>query len=385
MSFVQNPETFLRLVVTRHLLGAALACPLIAPPAHASDGFRVRYPLSGTLGGEIVAPADKPGWFGSLVVTQMEVDKITDDSGHARMQPVSGAFATPQPVAGAVRTATFSGTVAFDARQSQTMVNLLVGYLTEQTFGGGRLSFMVNVPTTTRLDRRLTLSGATPTLSPLSPPLTSPPLPPGTAAMAQAAAQAGFASAYQANLAAQSAAGSGVVDGVGDVEVTGAWVLQQQNLRLAAGATLALPTGDYDAASSLNVGFGNCYTLRPHVTVAYSPSDTWTLGARASLGFNTRNDDNQVRSGNFGALDLAAAWRSPIGVVGPHVLHVQQVQDDSGGPFGANRFSATGAGAFFTTRIAALDAALNASYLKMVRSQNALSGSFVQLRLSKAF
>jgi hypothetical protein len=176
-----------------------------------------------------------------------------------------------------------------------------------------------------------------------------------------------------------------VVDGFGDAEVTGAWAWQGDATRVVAGATLALPTGDYDPASSINVGFGNCYTLRPGVAVAYTPGPAWTLGARASLGFNTRNKDNQVRSGNFAALDLAAAWRTPVGVFGPHVLHVQQVQDDSGGQFGGNRFSATGAGAFYTTLVPPLGAALNVSYLQMVRSRNALSGSFVQLRLSKAF
>jgi hypothetical protein len=357
------------------LLGAA------ALPAAAADGFRLRYPLSGTLGGEIVAPVDRAGWFGSVVTTHIDIDKVTGEDGHARRQAVAGQFATPVPIGGAVRTATYSGSIDFDARQTQTTANLMVGYVSEPDYGGGRLSLMLNLPYTLRLDSTVRLSGQTPTLSPLAPALP----PGGPAEAAQAAAQAGFATAYQAGLAAQSAAGTVVVDGFGDAEVTGAWVQQQEQWRVVAGATLVLPIGEYDPAQTINVGFGNYYTLRTGLALAYAPSPAWTLGARASLGFNSRNSDNDIRSGNYATLDLAAAWRSPIGIVGPHLVHVQQVQDDSGGMFGANRYRATGAGLFFATRIAPLEAGLNLAYMQMVDSRNALSGSFLQLRLSKAF
>jgi hypothetical protein len=378
-----KPETHLRFPLTCNASGVALLLSLAAGTACAADGFRLRYPLSGTLGGEIVAPI-KPGWFASTVLTQIEIDKVTDGSGNARRDNVAGGFATPQPVAGAMRTATYSGQVNFDAQQSQTQANFMAGYVTENTFRGGRLMAQINVPYAVRLDQKLALSGATPTLSPLSPAL-SPPLPPGAAAQVQAAAQAGFDAGYQASLAAGSAAGTGVISGFGDAEVTGAWIYQQDKIKLVAGATLSLPTGDYNSASSINVGYGNFYTLRPGVAVAWSPAEDWTLGGRASLGFNSRNRDNDIRSGNFAALDLAAAWRTPIGVIGPHVILVRQTQDDSGGRFGANRFSATGAGLFFTTLIPPLGAALNVSYMRMIEAKNALSGSFFQLRLSKAF
>lgn len=375
----------MRLSFNGNAIGVALLLGVFAGKAAAADGFRLRFPLSGTLGGEIVAPVNKPGWFGSLVVTQIEIDKVTDGSGNARVDTVSGTFATPQPVAGAVRTATYSGTVGFDARQSQTLTNLMFGYLTDQTYGGGRLLVHFNLPYATRLDQGLTLSGQTPTLSPLSPPLTSPPLPPGAAAQVQGAAQAGFNNAYQASLASGSAAGTGVISGFGDAEVTGAWVYQQDRIKLVAGATVSIPTGDYDSRSAVNVGYGNYYTLRPGVAVAWSPSQDWTIGGRASLGFNTRNRDNDIRTGNFAALDLAAAYRTPIGVVGPHLIHVRQYQDDSGGNFGANRFNATGAGVFFATLVPPIGAVLNVSYMQMLEAKNALSGSFLQLRLSKAF
>ena len=243
----------------------------------------------------------------------------------------------------------------------------------------------LNLPLTTRLTRQATYSGTTPTLTTLSPALTSPPLPPGTGVAAQAGAQAGFNTAYQAQLAGLSAAGTGATDGIGDAEITAAWVYRKDDLKVVTGLTLALPTGQYAAASQINIGFGNFYTLRPGVAVAYNPTPNLTLGARGSLGFNTRNSDNQIKSGNYGALDLAAAYRSPIGVFGPHVVLVKQYTDDNGGALGANRFSSNGAGFFYTTLIPSIETAINVSYLTTLNSRNALSGSFFQVRVSKAF
>lgn len=366
-------------------LWAASVCSTFAVSSWAAEGFKVRFPLSGTLGGEIVAPVDNPGFFASVVVTQIELDKVTDGTGNTRYQTTGGSFATPAAIAGAVRTANYTSTVKFDLSQSQTNANLLVGYLSQTQYAGGRLSLVFNLPYTTRLDRGLTLSGQTPTLSTLAPALTTPPLPSGTALVAQAQAQAGFNTAYQAQLASQSAAATGVINGVGDAELTAAWVYRKDDLKLVTGLTLALPTGKYDAASPLNVGFGNFYTVRPGLALAYNPTKDWTLGVRGSLGFNTRNKDNQVKSGDFGGLDMAAAYRSSIGVFGPHVLVIKQFKDDTGGTLGANRFYAAGVGAFFTTLIPGLEAAVNLSYMQMVTAKNALSGSFYQIRASKAF
>jgi len=103
------------------------------------------------------------------------------------------------------------------------------------------------------------------------------------------------------------------------------------------------------------------------------------------LGINSPNTDNGIRTGNYWGLDMAAAYLTPIGVFGPHVLQVTQYEDDQGGTFGSNRFNATGAGLFYTTLIAPINAGLNLTYMKMVDSRNALSGSFVQIRLTKAF
>ena len=366
-------------------LFAATVIASFANTSLAADGFKVRFPLSGTLGGEIVAQVDNPGFFASVSLTQIEIDKITDGTGNSFQQVKAGNFATPAPIAGALRTATYTGSTAIDLTQSQTNANLVVGYQSEKVFGGGHLVLALNLPYTSRLNRQSSYNGSTPTLSTLAPALTSPPLPAGTGAAAQAGAQAGFNTAYQAQLKALSAAGTGVVDGAGDAEVSVAWVYRRDDLKVVTGLTLAMPTGKYDATSQIYIGYGNFYTLRPGVAVAYNPSENWTLGARGSLGFNTRNKDNQIKGGDYGALDLAAAYRSPIGVFGPHVLLIKQYADDDGGTLGANRFNSTGAGFFFTTLIPRIEAAVNLSYLTTLSSRNALSASFYQLRVTKAF
>ena len=352
----------------------------LAGQAFAADGWKVRFPLSGSLGGEIVASKLVSGVYGSVVATQVEVDKVTGDDGQTLTVPKVGPFSTaPNLVAGAVRSASYSGTVTMDVKQSQTVGNILLGYLSESEYAGGRLNLTVNIPYMS-LNRTLNASGATPALTALTPAVPAP-----STAVVQATVQGQFSTAYQAQLAASSVAASGTAAGLGDIELTGAWVQATDDMKLVVGATLALPTGKYDQSNPLSIGYGNFYTLRPGGAVSVKPNEDLTLGARASMGINSGNTDNGVRSGNFWALDLAAAYRTPVGVFGPHLMQVTQYEDDQGGAFGANRFNATGAGVFFTTLIEPISAGLNISYMKMVDSRNALSGSFLQLRLTKAF
>ena len=84
-------------------------------------------------------------------------------------------------------------------------------------------------------------------------------------------------------------------------------------------------------------------------------------------------------------VDLAAAFKTPIGVFGPHMTMMRQYTDDTGGQLGANRVSLTGAGVFAAFPIKAIGAGLNLSYMKTIDARNSLAGSFVQARISKAF
>jgi hypothetical protein len=260
----------------------------------------------------------------------------------------------------------------------------VIGYLSNEQYNGGRLTAAVNIPVIS-INRTTTLTGATPTLSAISPSLTGSGLSVAQANGIQSATQASFSPKYQAGLTSQASTLSGTQSGIGDIEVSGGWVYQDPAVKVIAAATLALPTAQWDAVTGLNLGYGKYYTLRPSVAVAYNASEAWTVGARTSLAFNTRNTDNNVKSGNFYGIDLAASYRTSVGVVGPHLVFVNQYEDDDGGKYGSNRFSTSGAGMFFATKIPSIDLGVNLSYMQSFDAKNALSGSFFQVRLTKQF
>ena len=363
----------------------------IAGHAYAADGSKLRFPLSGSLGGEIAAKQLTPGLYGSVVVTQIEVDKVTGGDGNALTMALppgelNMAVTSPPPNSIAIKfSSRYAGAATVAVKQSQTVSNVVLGYLTETEYAGGRLNMTVNIPYIS-LNRTFSLSSDPPQLAPL---ISSVPTAQAYISGQQAKVQDQFALAYPAKFAAETAAASAAASGtaadLGDMEVTGAWVRQTDDMKIIVGATLAMPTAKYDKNSVLNTGFGNYYTLRPGVAASGRASENLTLGAKVSLGLNSPNKDNGVRTGNFVGLDLAAAYLTPVGVFGPHVVYVSQYEDDQGGKFGGNRFNATGVGVFYTTLIRPINAGLNFSYMQMLDSRNALSGSFVQIRLTKAF
>jgi hypothetical protein len=374
--------SFISGLVSRCLLLGASA--FLTTTALAADGMKLRFPLTGTLGAEIIAPLDHPGPFVSLIFTQIEVSKATGSDGNTLTSSQAGATPPTDVLGdGILRSASYTATVKSDAKQSQSVGNLVLGHLSQEEYLGGRLSLIANLMFS-RIKLNTSLSGATPTLGTLSPSIGAP-YPAGTAEATQAGVQAGFAAGYPGGLASQSAAASGTASDLGDMEITAAWVQARDNLKIMVGATLALPTGQHNKDKAYNVGFGNFYTLRPGVAVAYKANDVLTLGVRASLGLNTTNQDNQVRSGNFAGLDLAAAYLTPVGVVGVNLLKVAQYQDDTGGTLGANRFSATAGGIFLASMIPALNTGINLSYTQMLQSRNAMSARFFQAVLTKAF
>jgi hypothetical protein len=300
--------------------------------------------------------------------------------------------------------------------QQQTNAAVIVGYAFEELVAGGRVVANVQLPYTTHLSRKVDVDPIV--FSTTQAPIVSVPTPTGLTAV-----QAGFLnqpvgtnpSAYnqitegargvaRAKLANYANANSGKVSGQGDAEMTGAWTYVKDSLKIAAGLTLALPTGDYnkdagqlgptgDPISGINIGFGNYYTLRPGLAVGYSPTPDWTIGAKASYGVNTRNKDNDIKSGDYVGIDLAAVYKTSIGVIGPHFMYVNQIKDDTYGDkssdqskaLGANRFNMQGAGLVFTTLIPGIDAGLTLSYMNTLDSKNALAGSFTMVRLTKKF
>ncbi len=343
-----------------------------AASAQAAEGFEPRYNLAGSLGGEIFAPPDQTGWGFLTAATRVNVRRVTGDDGKDLSVPVPGATLAVPGLPDALQPSYGPGRATLHGDGTMTRMDVALGYLSAGQYGGGRLAFAVDLPFI-RKDQRIGVSGATPSL-------TWPgPVPPAV----QAGVASQFGGQYQAGLDGQGAAATGVLHGVGDVELMAGWQLVGERWRVLAGTSLVLPTGKYEADPQPDAGTGNFRTLRPALQLAYLPTPHTALGAKLSLGLNSRNRDNQLRSGNWFGVELAAGYKTPVGVVGLHALRVQQYQDDEHNPFGPSRFRSTNAGAFFTTLVPGLDAALTLQYIDTTASRNAKHGSFTQLRLVK--
>ena len=99
---------------------------------------------------------------------------------------------------------------------------------------------------------------------------------------------------------------SGTVTGMGDLEFGPLmhWEIgDNQSANFVP--TIIVPTGDYDANSRLNMGYGNFYTFRPSAQYAFI-GDGWDVGARGVLSFNTRNKGTGYYSGNMVNVDWQA-------------------------------------------------------------------------------
>jgi hypothetical protein len=390
---------------TQALLRASCTAVFVlatASEALAAEGFKLRFPVSGTLGGEIVAPMPSEGTFGSIVVTDINVNGITGSDGNPLQQTTAVPVVIPEPQATAVATKALTGTAYAGAisqvatilkngtasvsgtsnievqKYHQTVVNITLGHVLSNDVNGGRLVTVVNIPYAAVFDTSIKATGS---------------LTPGSATGVQQAANnvaaAAAADKYKASLAAVGESASVSISGLGDIEASLLWEKSMDAVKVVAGATLVMPTGEYEYTPGTlkpNIGFGNYYTLRTGLGVAYTASESMTLGARASLGFNSQNMDSYVRSGDYYGIDLAAAFRTPVGVVGPHLTMLRQYTDDTGSALGANRLSITGAGFFYTVPIVALGkAGLNIAYMKTTDTKNSLMGNFVQARLTKVF
>ena len=396
---------------------------LVGSTAFAADGFKLRYPFQGSLGGEIAAPLNQPGWFASLAVVGIDINKNSGADGNDRQLPVPAQnipmptrdqlIAGGAPVVDATRLTTVvtpgttiasldtKATIKLSQKQTNGALNL--GYAFDQLVAGGRIVANIQLPYTTELNRTVDINPIvfSPTqavgLTPLQAGLLN-------ASGAYNQINAGARGAAQTRLVDYAKANSGKVSGQGDAELTGGWTYVKDSVKIAAGLALALPTGDYNKdfgqigpsgqpIPGVNIGFGNYYTLRPGLAVAYSPTPDWTIGAKASYGVNTRNKDNDIKSGEYVGIDVAAVYKTPIGVFGPHLMYVNQIKDDTYGDkssdqskaLGANRFNVQGAGLVFTTLIPGIDAGLTLSYMNTLESKNALAGSFTMVRLTKKF
>jgi hypothetical protein len=358
-------------------LPSIAACLMLgcAGVASAAEGFEPRYNLAGSLGGEMFAPPDQAGWLAVIAGTSIRVSQVTGNDGKPMTQPIpGGVVGLPAPLPPSLSPTYGAGTATINGTGTMKRTDLVLGYLMPEQVGGGRLAFAVDVPYATK-SQSIVASAATPPLG----------WPAGAPAALRAPVEAQFGGQYQAGLAAQGASASGDVSGIGDVEVLAGWQYVTEQLRVLGSLALAIPTGKYNADPKPDIGSGNFYTVRPALQIAYLPTPQLAVAVKYSIGLNSRNKDNQLRSGNWMGLETAVGYKTPIGVVGLHAIRLQQYQDDDNNPLGASRIRSTNAGAFFTTLIPGINAALTIQYIATLSSRNAKDATFAQARLIKVF
>jgi hypothetical protein len=359
-----------------HLMKKTALCALLgsACGAHAAEGFEVRYNMAGSLGGEIFAPPDQTGWAVGLATTYVPVRKVTGDDGKALTLPVPGGTLAVPGLPAALSPSYAGGRAPLDGNGNMTRQDLALAYLTQEQYGGGRLVLVLDLPFI-RKHQSITLHGPTPALN----------WPGPVPAEVQGAVAGQFGAQYQGALAAQGASATGAVNGFGDAEALAGWQYIGEQVRVLAGAALVLPTGKYASDPQPDSGNGNFRTLRPALQVAYLPVPQVALAAKVSVGLNGRNDDNRLRSGNWFGVELAAGWKTDIGVFGLHALRVQQYQDDDNNPLGPSRLRATNAGAFYTARLPGIGTIVTLQHMDTIASRNAKHSRFTQLRMIQLF
>ena len=373
---------------------ACLALAAALPHANASEGYKSRQSPVGAFGGEIAALADNPGFFGTAVATYTHIYKVADDLGNdIGLAPLAIGLPTNSKAGLPIPDGTYTlfvpaGTIKFD--QTQTQVNLIGGYLTEDLYGNGRLAFAVNVPLV-NINRTFFASQPGGTVSPK----------PGAALPTQVVGgitTVGNATnfAVQSALIARNSTENVNVTGFGDAELSAVWLRHEDRLKVAVGVSLFIPTGAYDKTRGPNPGFGNFYTLRPGVAVTYAlnpklTDQSWdsgvTLAGRLSYGINTSNLETDYRSGDFVYVEGALSKVTGNWAFGANLLGIQQVTDDtgSGATNGGGRYKNYGFGPFLSYKLPGKDAGFNLHFSRNFGSQNALASESLQIRFIKAW
>ncbi len=373
---------------------ALLVLAVSLPQANASEGYKSRQAPVGAFGGEIAALADNPGFFGTAIATYTHVYKVADDAGNdVGVAPLSVGLPTNSKAGLPIADGTYvlnvpAGTVKFD--QTQTQLNLIGGYMTEDSYGGGRLAFAINVPIVA-ISRTFFASQPAGTLSPK----------PGAALPTQVVGAITTVSnganyAVQSALIARNTSENVNVTGLGDTELSMVWLRHEDRLKLAVGLSLFVPTGAYDKNRGPNPGFGNFYTLRPGVAVSYAlnpkaSDQTWdsgvTVAGRLSYGFNSTNLETDYRSGDFVYAEGALSKVTGNWAFGANLLVIQQTTDDSGSGAinGGSRYKNFGFGPFLSYKLPGKDAGFNLHYSRNFGSQNALVSESLQIRFIKAW
>jgi len=138
-----SPRILVRTYACLGLIGATCV-------VQAAEGFKLRQPPFGLFGGELAAPLDNSGFFGTASLTYSRIEKLVDGAGNnMTVSPRSIPLPTGTPTGGVIPNGTYTlsyGPGNIDIRQSQATLNLVGGYLTETEYAAGHLAFAVNVP-----------------------------------------------------------------------------------------------------------------------------------------------------------------------------------------------------------------------------------------------
>lgn len=370
---------------------SCLAWVAIATNVMAAENSRSRQSPLGSFGGEIAAPLDSPGFFGSALLTYAHVYAVKDNSGNDITSATAPLGKNPIPSSIPLPpdgTYALTGVGPVDFLHEQSVVTFFGGYLTESTYADGHLSFSVQT-SYNKMTRTMAIPltyGVTPTPPPAQAPLVN--------AIA-AAAQAKVTALLAAKLATQNMS----VEGFGDTEFSAVWIRHQDRLKIAAGVSVFAPTGDYDANRGPNPGYGKFYSVRPGVAATYSlnpnhTSQDWDRGVTVAgrLGYmvNGTNNDTDYRTGNLVNAELAIVKVLDGGrwAFGANLYRVQQVTDDSGSGLGTNplvRYRISGIGPFVSFKIPGKEAGFNLSFSQNLDGRNAQFANFWQLRFVKDF
>ena len=336
--------------------------------AFAAEGFQVRYNLAGSIGPEIFSKPSASGFVGGVVQTSIRIDKITGDDGNNLKVDVAGGKVTGTPF-------TYGASKPVVAAEgSLDTSTFVIGYIGNESGSGVREIYGFNVGYGHKA-QSFKLSGQTPSVN----------FPNGTPGGTQSAVNAGLNTSYQKGIAGMAAAETGSTDGFGDAEFTFGVASTNGDMRVVTSVTLITPTGGYNSAAGPDIGYGNFYTVRPSIQATYKTSENFGLGAKFTLGLNTNNTDNGVKSGDWFAYEAGGSYMTRLGPIGVQLIHIEQYDGDTGNSFGSSKLQTTNAGVFFTTKIPTLDIIVTGQFASTLDSKNSKSGTFGQLRLSKLF
>lgn len=348
----------------------------VAGQTHAAEGFNIRHGWRADAGSLLFAePA--PGWQAGVAAADMDVRKVAGDTGEAlTRQSATGVMPLPAPAPASLYPRYGSQTVVLQVGAKVRQYALTLGYVPEAHYAGGQMQWGLVLPYVTR-DLQIGGAVATPTLQWPHPSLPN--------AATRAAVQQQFGQLYQARAASMLAAESTRAEGLGNAELGASWQRADGPWRVQAALGLVLPTASAALNSAELINAGKFYTLRPSVQAGYLFTPDLGVTGRLSAGLNTRNRDNDMRSGNWLGVDVGAAYRSPVGVWALQLARLEQVQDDSLNPWGAGRYRTTQAGLSYSAKLPVADATFNLQYLTTLQARNALKANTLQVRLAKQF